>query len=107
MPVRPEKPVVVYGISIHHDACASRPGMAWTNILSRKLDNPVNEQRVKKLNLKIVRIAGENNVGYADFGNVLMDDFGKIDESLFTDGLHPNENGYRKLSEVLKQYLVK
>ncbi|HKL32335.1 MAG TPA: SGNH/GDSL hydrolase family protein [Tangfeifania sp.] len=66
-----------------------------------------NEQRVKTLNQKIVRIAGENNVGYADIGNVLMDDFGKIDESLFTDGLHPNGNGYHKLSKVLKQYLIK
>lgn len=41
--VRPsgEKPVVVYGTSIAQGACASRPGMAWTNILQRKLDIPV------------------------------------------------------------------
>ncbi|WP_373518676.1 SGNH/GDSL hydrolase family protein, partial [Pricia sp.] len=38
---RPEKPVVVYGTSIAQGACASRPGMAWTNILSRKLNYPV------------------------------------------------------------------
>lgn len=37
----PEKPIVVYGTSIAHGACASRPGMAWTNILSRNLDWPV------------------------------------------------------------------
>ena len=66
-----------------------------------------NEERVKTLNQKIVRIAGENNVGYADIGNVLMDNSGKIDESFFTDGLHPNGNGYRKLSEGLNPYLVK
>lgn len=36
-----EKPVVVYGTSIAQGACASRPGMAWTNILQRKLDMPV------------------------------------------------------------------
>lgn len=36
-----EKPVVVYGTSIAQGACASRPGMAWTNILQRKLDKPV------------------------------------------------------------------
>lgn len=41
LPPRPEKPVVVYGTSIAQGACASRPGMAWTNILSRKLDYPV------------------------------------------------------------------
>lgn len=36
-----EKPVIVYGTSIAQGACASRPGMAWTNILQRKLDRPV------------------------------------------------------------------
>ena len=30
-----EKPLVVYGTSITQGGCASRPGMAWTNILSR------------------------------------------------------------------------
>lgn len=36
-----EVPVVVYGTSIAQGACATRPGMAWTNILSRKLDKPI------------------------------------------------------------------
>lgn len=38
---RPDKPIVVYGTSIAHGACASRPGMAWTAILGRKLDHPL------------------------------------------------------------------
>lgn len=38
---RKEKPIVVYGTSIAQGACASRPGMAWTNILGRKLDYPI------------------------------------------------------------------
>ncbi|HOY15907.1 MAG TPA: SGNH/GDSL hydrolase family protein [Haliscomenobacter sp.] len=41
LPNMQEKPIVVYGTSIAQGACASRPGMAWTNILSRKLDRPV------------------------------------------------------------------
>lgn len=41
LPVRPDKPIVVYGTSIAQGACASRPGMAWTSILSRKLDDPL------------------------------------------------------------------
>jgi len=41
LPQRAEKPIVVYGTSIAQGACASRPGMAWTNILSRKLDRTV------------------------------------------------------------------
>jgi lysophospholipase L1-like esterase len=65
-----------------------------------------NEQRVKDLNQKIVKVAGANNVNYADIGNVLVKDSGKINESFFTDGLHPNSEGYRKLSEALKPFLV-
>ncbi len=36
-----ERPVVFYGTSIVHGACASRPGMAWPAILGRKLNAPV------------------------------------------------------------------
>ncbi len=41
LPLRLEKPIVVYGTSIAQGACASRPGMAWTSILGRKLDRPL------------------------------------------------------------------
>lgn len=33
-----DRPVIVYGTSITQGGCASRPGMAYTNILSRKLN---------------------------------------------------------------------
>jgi hypothetical protein len=39
--LRKEKPIVVYGTSIAHGGCASRPGMAWTAILGRKMDRPL------------------------------------------------------------------
>ena len=43
LPPRPKdrKPVVCYGTSILHGACASRPGMAWPSIVSRALDREV------------------------------------------------------------------
>lgn len=41
IPQRKEKPIVVYGTSIAQGACASRPGMAWTNILTRQIDKPL------------------------------------------------------------------
>lgn len=41
IPLREEKPIVAYGTSITHGACASRPAMAWTNIVSRTLDYPL------------------------------------------------------------------
>ena len=41
LPARKEKPILVYGTSIAQGGCATRPGLAWTNILSRKLDRPI------------------------------------------------------------------
>lgn len=38
---RAEKPLVMYGTSILHGACASRPGMAFTAILGRRFHLPV------------------------------------------------------------------
>lgn len=35
------KPVVLYGTSIAQGACASRPGMAWGNIVSRCMEVPL------------------------------------------------------------------
>ena len=41
IPASKERPIVVYGTSIEHGACASRPGMAWTTQLQRALDLPL------------------------------------------------------------------
>ena len=38
---RKDPPLVYYGTSIAHGACASRPGMSFVNILGRRLDVPV------------------------------------------------------------------
>lgn len=34
-------PIIIYGTSIAQGACATRPGMAWTNILNRELNYPL------------------------------------------------------------------
>lgn len=36
-----EKPILIYGTSIAQGACASRPGMAWTNIVDRTVNHPI------------------------------------------------------------------
>lgn len=41
LPPRIDRPIVVYGTSIAQGACATRPGLAWPSILSRKLDLPL------------------------------------------------------------------
>lgn len=41
IPVSTAKPIVIYGTSIAQGACASRPGMSWSNILSRRVNQPI------------------------------------------------------------------
>ena len=41
LPITDEAPVVFYGTSIAHGGCASRPGMAWVNILRREMKFPI------------------------------------------------------------------
>lgn len=36
-----EPPIVLYGTSILQGGCASRPGLAWSNILGRKISTPL------------------------------------------------------------------
>ncbi|TLU99254.1 SGNH/GDSL hydrolase family protein [Dyadobacter luticola] len=63
------------------------------------------EPRVAKLNERLALICGEKNVGYIDPGQVFLQKDGKIDESLFSDGLHPNAKGYSLLGAQIKPYV--
>jgi lysophospholipase L1-like esterase len=65
------------------------------------------EQRIRGLNTGIAELATNSNVDYKDIGGVLLGEDQKIDASLFSDGLHPNAKGYRKLGKILKQTLEK
>ena len=57
------------------------------------------EQRVKEINLLIEAMAKQGGYEYADPGQKLLLENGKIDEKLFTDGLHPNNAGYERIVE--------
>ncbi len=59
------------------------------------------EKRIALLNQKIARLSGTLNIRYRDIGRTFLNDQGKLEESLFSDGLHPNEKGYKKLAEEL------
>lgn len=65
------------------------------------------ESHISKLNEGLVQLSASENINYANPGNALSDQSGKIRESLFVDGLHPNAEGYRLLAKGLKNYLVK
>ena len=63
------------------------------------------ETRVLRLNLMTSQLADLMNINFADIGMPLLDHHGKIDELLFTDGLHPNKEGYRKLAPLISTLL--
>jgi lysophospholipase L1-like esterase len=73
IPIRAEKPIVVLGSSIVQGEGATRSGMSWTNILSRKIDRNV------------------INLGFLEkdfFNKSLVDLFGEIDARIFVfDGM--------------------
>jgi len=74
-PLPLERPIVAYGTSILQGASASRPGMAWTTQLQRRLDTPV------------------YNLGFS--GNAWMDSkvfeaISEIDAQLFIIDCMPN-----------------
>jgi lysophospholipase L1-like esterase len=63
------------------------------------------EEKISELNQGLVNVSGLMNVRYLDAGKVLLDANGKINEAFFTDGLHPNAEGYRRLAQVITPYL--
>ena len=75
IPISKEKPIMVYGTSIAQGACASRTGMAWTNIIHRELRYPV------------------INLGFSGNGQLEEEMFGflaEIDAKLFVIDCMPN-----------------
>ena len=90
-PLRQDRPIVAYGTSITHGACASRPGMAWANILSRRLARPV-------INLGFS--------GNAYFEKGVIDMLGEIDAKAYIFDALPNSHTISPM-EVLTDTIVK
>ena len=65
------------------------------------------EQRVAYLNEQIVKLTGDENINYTNPGSLLLNGSGKIEETYFEDGLHPNARGYEIFAKALKPFLVK
>ena len=52
---------------------------------------------VNEVNSKIEKMAAEENCVYLNPGVKLLNADGSLDESMFTDRLHPNEKGYARI----------
>ncbi|GAB3924961.1 SGNH/GDSL hydrolase family protein [Larkinella terrae] len=63
------------------------------------------EKRLTNLNEELAQMAGEANIRFAQPGTVFLKPDGKIDEALFSDGLHPNAEGYRQFAAKLQPFL--
>ncbi|WP_157262399.1 SGNH/GDSL hydrolase family protein [Pedobacter sp. PACM 27299] len=59
------------------------------------------ELRIAKLNPLIARIAAGKDLKFIDASAVFLNPKKQIDESLFSDGLHPNATGYERLGKIL------
>lgn len=87
IPLREELPIVAYGTSITQGACATRPGMAWTNIVSRSLDLPV------------------INLGFSGNGKLekeVINYINELDAQLYILDCLPNLPGYKE-EDVFKK----
>jgi lysophospholipase L1-like esterase len=47
-------------------------------------------------------LAGMERVHFHDLSKVFYDEEGKLDAKLFSDGLHPNEEGYTRLAKAMR-----
>lgn len=86
-----QKSIVVYGTSIAQGGCASRPGLAWTNILGRKIESPV------------------VNLAFSGNGRMEKEVFqliGEIDAEMYVLDCLPNMAGQPYLDGELKKRLL-
>lgn len=63
------------------------------------------QERVKEYNVKLQQVLKEKTAIYVDLTSCLTHKDGSINLSLFTDGLHPNQEGYNQIAKGLKKYL--
>lgn len=64
------------------------------------------EQRLAALNSGLEQaFVGNASVQVLDLSETLTGKDGKINEKLFSDGLHPNHEGYKRIADALRPYV--
>lgn len=94
---------IVYGLEFLLRQIRIRQPKAKIKVIGI-LPRRATEERIKQLNLRISTMAQQNGYDYRDVGGVLLKKGGEvIDESCFSDGLHPNDKGYSRIAPLLIQ----
>lgn len=65
------------------------------------------EERIAMLDRKMEALCGTENIPYIDPGKLLLETSGKVNESLFVDGLHPGADGYEVLAGAISPHMNK
>ncbi|MNR35849.1 hypothetical protein D3C85_1537180 [compost metagenome] len=64
------------------------------------------ELRIAALNKRIAAILAKKGMKYGDAGPLFLNRNQRIEESLFSDGLHPNEDGYERLGKFISSRIT-
>ncbi|MBQ8681853.1 MAG: hypothetical protein IJ509_02975 [Bacilli bacterium] len=62
-------------------------------------------EKIKNINNRIKEYSLNNNVIYIDVYSSLLDNDGNLNKKYTIDGLHLSDDGYEKVSEILKKYV--
>ncbi len=75
-----------------------------SKINKNQVSNRTNE-KIKEINKKIESICKKNNVKYINIYNQLTDKDGNLKLEYTKEGLHITEQGYKKITNLLSQYV--
>ena len=81
------------------------PTRTLSNFNSINLTKNRKNQDIINLNIEINKLAEKYNLTYVDTHSVLVDSEGMLNANYTLDGLHLNDDGYRKVSEHLKKFI--
>lgn len=62
-------------------------------------------EKINSLNSKLYQMSVDNSLIYVDYFNRLVDKNGNFNEKYTFDGVHPNEEGYKIMEEIILEVL--
>jgi beta-glucosidase len=62
-------------------------------------------ETIKQINEQIAKLDNGKTIRYLDIGPKFMGEDGHLNQKLFSDGLHPNVDGYQIWADAMKPLL--